>query len=263
MIRALIVDDEPLARRAIRVRLDREADISIVGEAGAGGEAVEAIRFLRPDLVFLDVQMPGMNGFEVLERVADQHLPMVVFVTAHDVHVLRAFEIHALDYLLKPYSESRFGESLRRARAELYRGSEFPERIKLGSLIEEFDAMKGGNGRGSAHPRRFAVRSGDRIVLVKTVDIDAVEAAGNYVMLVEGTRKHLLRLTLAEVERQLDPARFVRIHRSTIVNADHVREIRLDPHGDCDLLLESGLVYRVSRAHRDRLLSGYGGLVKP
>jgi len=261
MIRALIVDDERLARRALRVRLEREPDVQIVGEAAEGFQAADAIRSLRPDLVFLDVQMPGLNGFEVLERTAEQHLPMIVFVTAYDVHVLRAFEVHALDYLLKPYSESRFSESLRRARTELERGGSFTERHKLGTLLEEFESARSGE-HPAPYPRRLAVRESDRIVLVRTVDIDAVEAAGNYVMVVEKGRKHLLRMTLAEVEAQLDPARFVRIHRSTILNADHVHEIRVDPHGDCEVLLESGLMYRVSRAHRDRLLSGYGGLVR-
>jgi len=261
MIRALIADDERLDRSALRSRLDREPDVQIVGEASDGNQAVEAIRSLRPDLLFLDVQIPGLNGFEVLGKVADEHLPLVVFVTAYDAQVLRSLEDHALDYLLKPYSASRIDESLRRVRAELQEGNHSAERARLGSLIETL-GTEWGDPRPSSYPSRLAVHGkGDRILLVKALDIDAVEAAGNYVMLVEGTRRHLLRLTLSEVERQLDPARFARIHRSTIVNTDRVREIRLDPHGDCEIELEIGLTYRVSRAHRERFLARYGGLL--
>jgi two-component system LytT family response regulator len=259
VIRALIVDDEPLARQAVRVRLEHEADVEIVGEAEDGGAAVEAIRLQRPDLVYLDVQMPGLDGFQVLERVADVHLPMVVFVTAHDAHVLRAFEIHALDYLLKPYSESRFRESLRRARAELERDAAFPERARVARLLEELERRRNHAAGAGSFPGRFAVREGDRILLVRTADVDAVEAAGNYVTLVARDRKYLLRQTLAELEKQLDPARFARIHRSTIVNVDRVRELRPDPHGDCDVILEGGAAYRLSRAHRERLFSAFGG----
>ena len=257
MIRTLIVDDEPLARSALRVRLEQEADVAIAGEATDGRQAVARILELRPDLVFLDVQMPGLDGFQVLEQVAGEHLPMVVFVTAYDVHAIRAFEIHALDYLLKPYSQSRFDESLRRARREIERGAAFPERERLGALLDSL-ADRG----GAVHARRFAVRDGDRIVMVKTDALDAVVAAGNYVELVEPARRHLLRVTLSEMERQLDPARFARIHRSTIVNVDRIRELRLDPHGDCDVVLESGAIYRLSRAYRDRLVPGSSSITR-
>jgi two-component system LytT family response regulator len=255
VIRALIVDDEPLARKALRVRLEQESDVVIDGEAADGAQAVAQIRALRPDLVFLDVQMPGLDGFQVLEQVSGEHLPMVVFVTAYDVHAIRAFEIHALDYLLKPYSQSRFAESLRRARREIRRDAAFPERERLGALLDSL-VDRGG---APAPARRFAVRDGDRIVMVKADALDAVVAAGNYVELVEPQRRHLLRVTLSEMERQLDPERFARIHRSTIVNVDRIRELRLDPHGDCEVVLESGATYRLSRAYRERLVPGSGG----
>ena len=256
MIRTLIVDDEPLARDGLRMRLAGQPDVEIVGEAADGPAAVDAIRTLRPDLVYLDVQMPGLDGFQVLERVGDANLPMVVFVTAHDDRALRAFEIHALDYLLKPFPEERFLESLRRARAELAAPEEHPERTRLLGLLEALAAARSDAtpGRATAWPRRFTVRDRDRIRLVRVDDLEAVEAAGNYVQLVAGGARHLLRQTLAEMEAQLDPARFARIHRSTIVNVDHVREIRPDPHGDADVLLESGATYRLSRAYRQRLL---------
>lgn len=255
MIRILLVDDEPLARRGLRLGLQDEPDLEIVGECGDGPDAVAAIRSLRPDLVFLDVQMPGLTGFQVLEEVADEHLPMVVFVTAHDAHALQAFELHALDYLLKPYSKERLLESLRRARHELSRADDFPERRRLVELISMMQSAGPPPGAsGDRYTRRFMVRDRDRILVVRTDHLEAVEAAGNYVQLVEGEKKHLLRLTLAEVEEQLDPAKFARIHRSTIIQVDRVRELRPDPHGDCDVVLESGKVYRLSRAYRDRLL---------
>ena len=254
MIRALIVDDEPLARRGIRTRLEREPDLAVVGEAEDGPAAVEAIQALAPDIVFLDVQMPGLDGFEVLERVPAERWPLVVFVTAHDVHALRAFEIHAFDYLLKPYSEERFLECLARAREALAHGDDGAERLRLRGMLDQVGAARAGGG-AAAYPRRFAVRDRDRILLVRSEDLVAVEAAGNYVLLVAASGKHLLRLTLTEMEEQLDPARFARIHRSTIVNLDRVREIHPEPHGDCDVVLEGGTTYRLSRAYRSRLLT--------
>jgi two-component system LytT family response regulator len=261
VIRTLIVDDEPLARRAMRMRLGREPDIEVVGEACDGHGAVETIRRLRPDLVFLDVQMPGLDGFGVLEQVADEHLPMVVFVTASDVHALRAFEIHALDYLLKPFSSARFDAALRRARLEIASGATFPERAKLAGLLESLTAERSHNG-ARAYAHRLAVREGDRITMVRVDDLDAIEAAGNYVMLVERSRRHLVRRTLSALESQLDPARFARIHRSTIVNVDRIREIHLESHGDCDVVMESGAAYRLSRNYRDRLLPGRSGAIR-
>lgn len=262
MIRALIVDDEPLARRGIRVRLEREADIEIVGEAADGFEAIEAMRAQRPDLVFLDVQMPGLDGFQALEQVAAEDLPMVIFVTAHDAHALQAFEVHAIDYLLKPFSESRFAESLRRARVELSHEDANPERSRLGELLATLEAARTGAGGapgtpgapGTGYPQRFSVRERERILLLRADALEAVQAAGNYVELIAGGRTHLLRLTMSEMERKLDPARFVRVHRSTIVNADRIREILPDPHGDGDIVMESGAVHRLSRAYRERLL---------
>ena len=258
VIRTLVVDDEPLSREGVLVRLRDEEDIEVVGEAADGLLAVEKIETLKPDLVFLDVQMPGLDGFQVLERISRDILPMVVFVTAHDVHALRAFEIHAMDYLLKPFSEERFQESLRRAREELRKTDEFPERRRLAELVESLEAARAGLDSGPRYASRVVVRDRDRIHLVPTGEILAVEAAGNYVQIVTRDRKYLLRSTLAEMERDLDPARFARIHRSTIVNAGHVREIRPDSHGDCDVHLDGRIVYRMSRAYRGRLLPEAG-----
>ena len=253
MIRTLIVDDEPLARRGIRLRLEREKDVEVVAEAADGPAAVEAIRSLRPDLVFLDVQMPGLDGFQVLDQISHDHLPMVVFITAYDAHALRAFEAHALDYLLKPYSELRFRESLSRARRELLRSGDPKERRRMLKLLDARDARRNGANGEAPFSERFMVRDRDRIVLVRVDDLVAIEAAGNYVLLVDAKRKHLLRTPLQEIEKRLDPARFVRIHRSTIVNAERIREILPESHGDGAVVLEGGATYRMSRGHRSRL----------
>ena len=255
MIRAFLVDDEPLARRGLRTRLDAEPDFEVVGEAEDGPQAIDAIRRWRPDVVFLDVQMPGCDGFEVLRSLGPEVLPLVVFVTAHDAHALRAFEIHALDFLLKPYSEERFQSALTHLRTAIARGETEAELMRLRSMLEQ---TAEGAGASAARPRRFAVRERERVTFVRADDLEAVVAAGNYVQLVAGGRSHLLRLTLTEMERQLDPAKFVRVHRSTIVNVDRIREIHADPHGDGDLVSESGAMYRLSRGYRSRLLPAPG-----
>jgi two-component system LytT family response regulator len=254
VIRALLVDDEPLALRGIRTRLASEPDFEVIGEAEDGPQAIATIRRLRPDVVFLDVQMPGCDGFEVLRSLAADALPLVVFVTAHDAHALRAFEIHALDFLLKPYSEERFQDSLVHLRTAIGRGETEEELARLRSMLEH----TGDAAATAPRPRRFAVRERERVTFVRTDDLEAVVAAGNYVQLVAGGRSHLLRLTLTEMERQLDPGKFVRVHRSTIVNVDRIREIHADPHGDGDLVSESGAMYRLSRAYRSGLLPAPG-----
>jgi two-component system LytT family response regulator len=252
-MRVLIVDDEPLARRGIRTRLDGERDMEIAGEADDGPTAVRAIRALAPDLVFLDVQMPGLDGFAVLERLSPDALPLVVFVTAYDAHALRAFEVHALDYLLKPYSEERFKDCLGHAREAFARGEAQAEHARVRELLERLEPGRAAAGP-AARPWRFAVRERDRIVFVRPEELVAVEAAGNYVTLVTAGARHLLRLTLAEMEQQLDTARFARIHRSTIVNVERVREVVPEPHGDGIVRLEGGAAYRLSRGYRERLL---------
>lgn len=233
MIRALIVDDEPLARRGIRLRLAEHADIEIVGEAEDGPAAARMITALLPDLVFLDVQLPGMSGFDVLADTAEIHLPVIVFVTAYDQYAVNAFEVRAIDYLLKPIAKDRFDEALRRARRELAEGKR-PAADLLAT--------------------RLTVRKGDRYLLVKLEDIDWLEAAGNYVEVHARGVESLIRATLASLERRLDPQRFVRIHRSTIVNVDRVAEIRSDAHGDFDVTLTGGKVLRMTRNFSERLL---------
>jgi two-component system, LytTR family, response regulator len=278
VIRTVVVDDEPLARDGLRVRLGREDDVEIVGEAADGPSAVDAILSLRPDLVFLDVQIPGFDGFDVVAKTAAKHLPTVVFVTAYDRYALRAFEVHALDYLLKPIAHRRLQESLRRARHELARrdregdplGREAAppdgERDQssraidgLRSLLDERESATTAApaATGGPTPRyalRFTVRDGERYVLLRVADVDWAEASANYVRLHVGPRTYQMRTTMSELERQLDPGQFTRIHRSTIVNLDRVREIRPEWHGEYDVALVTGATLRLSRGYRDRLL---------
>jgi len=252
VIRVLIADDEPLAREGLRLRLEREADVSIVAEAASGTEAAEAIRREQPDLAFLDVQMPGCDGFEALERASQAHLPEVVFVTAFDRHAIRAFEVHALDYLLKPVQDARFAEALRRARAELARGGERESPARLGALLDS---------RGDSAPapsasrlRRFAVRDRDRFLLVPAHDVRWIRSAGNYAELHLADSTLLVRITFADLERQLDPELFARVHRTVIVRQDLVREVVPTPHGDFEIVLDQGEPLPMSRGYRGRLL---------
>jgi two-component system LytT family response regulator len=253
VIRTLIVDDEPLARDGLRVRLQRESDVEIIGEAGDGPGAVEAIRSLHPDLVFLDIQMPGMGGFEILEQVAAEHLPIVVFVTAHDEHALRAFDVHALDYLLKPVADDRFLESLRRARAAL--DAETPAAGMRERLAGALDAQAAAATAASpAVIRRFVVKERGRYLLVPAEEVSWIGAAGNYAEIHARGAAYLVRATIADLAARLDPARFARIHRSTIVQIDRIREIIPEWHGDFDVVMEDGTTLRMSRGFRDRLL---------
>lgn len=279
VIRTVLVDDEPLAREGLRVRLGREEDIEIVGEAEDGQSAVDTIVSLRPDLVFLDVQIPGFDGFDVVSRIASTHIPTIVFVTAYDRYALRAFEVHALDYLLKPIAHRRFQEALRRARHELDRrqrdasakedgdGSLDDETLiavadRLRRLLDEREAAGGAASvlpapsDAARYAVRFTVRDGERYVLVRVADVDWAEASANYVRLHVGPRTFQMRTTMSDLERHLDPVQFARIHRSAIVNLDRVREIRPEWHGEYEVALTTGATLRLSRGYRDRLLGG-------
>ena len=234
-IRALLVDDEPLARRRLRALLRDEPDVEIVGECGDGASAVAEIEALTPDLVFLDVQMPEADGFAVLEALEPEDRPVIVFVTAFDAYALKAFEVHALDYLLKPFSRPRFHAALARARAELghrrERGNEGRE--ALDELLRTLKDV-------GARPRRLVVRDGGRVAFVRTDEIDWIESAGNYVRIHVGTESHLLRGTIKAAAGRLDPDGFLRISRSAIVNLDRVREVHPWSRGDSIVVLRDG-----------------------
>jgi two-component system LytT family response regulator len=246
-LRTVIVDDESLARDRIRDMLEREPDVELVGEADGGAQAIEMIRRERPDLVLLDVQMPEVDGFAVLDELdrAGDPLPEVVFVTAHDEHALKAFDAHALDYLLKPFRPERFADALERAREALAR----PSRDELERSIRRI------LGRLPADPARdhFVVRSPGRVRLVPLNEVDWIESAGNYVMLHCGKESHLLRETMAELETRLEASRWVRTHRTALVRMDRVREVRSSPSGDGRIRLESGADVPLSRRYRKRL----------
>jgi two-component system LytT family response regulator len=244
-IQALIVDDERLARKRIRSLLKNERDVEVVGECADGAEALAAIRKQSPDLVFLDVQMPEMDGFQVLQEVGGDRMPAVVFVTAYDKYALRAFEVHALDYLLKPFDEDRFGEALRRAKEQVLGGSNGELHGRLIALIEHLRS-------GERYVDRLLVKASGRVLFLKTEDIDWIEAAGNYVRLHVGRESHLLRETMNTIETKLDPAHFLRIHRSTIVNLDRIKEMQPWFSGEYVVLLKDGTELRLSRGYRDK-----------
>lgn len=245
-IRALIVDDEPLARERIRTLLTGEPEIEVVGECGDGHKAVAAIRRHAPDLLFLDVQMPELDGFGVLQELGAQHLPVVVFVTAYDKYALRAFEVHALDYLLKPFDRERFHKALTRARAQI-------QQQKSGQVSERILALLADLKGAPKHLERLVIKSGGRVFFLRTEEIGWIEAAGNYVRLHAGGEEHLLRETMSKLEEQLDPGKFLRIHRSTIVNLERIQELQPAFHGDYVVLLRDGTRLTLSRSYRDKL----------
>lgn len=249
-IRTVIVDDEPLARDCIRVALEKERDVRVLAECTDGHEAVEAIRGLSPDLVFLDVQMPGMDGFQVVEEVGPEHMPEVIFVTAFDEHALHAFDVHALDYVLKPFDDARFHEAVDHARRRLHdqRQDELAER--LAALI----GAKSNGVERNTYATRFMIRERDRLRFLRVSDIDWLEAYGNYIRLYQGTRSHLIRATLTGTLERLDPSMFVRIHRSVAVNLDRIAEIQPWSGGDFIAILRDGKRLRVSRNYKDALM---------
>jgi len=236
MIRALVVDDEPLARSNVTVLLRRDPDVDLLGECSSGIEALAQIRCMQPDLLFLDVQMPECDGFDVLELLGSATPPAIVFVTAYDQYALRAFEAGALDYLLKPFDDARFRRALDRAKATLAHGT--LTRPPISS--------------------RLIVKDRGEVLFVKAADIDWIEAANYYACLHVGARTHVLRRSLIELESELDPAQFCRIHRATIVNLERIRSLELNDDGEYQVVLETGARLRLSRRFRRRLQSRLG-----
>jgi two-component system, LytTR family, response regulator len=238
-IRALIVDDEALGRKRIRQLLEPHAWVEIAGEARDGRDAVEQIDSFKPDLLFLDVQMPEMGGFEVLTRI--EHAPVIIFVTAHDQFALEAFEAHAVDYLLKPFDDERFEQALQRART-------FLERHEAAAMQERFAGLLNGLAGQQKYLSRLAVQAAGRVVFLKIEEIDWIEAVGNYVNLHVRKDAYLIRGRMQGIEKQLDPDKFLRIHRSTIVNLDRVSEFHPMCKGDGVILLKDGQRLSASRS---------------
>jgi len=258
-LRVLIVDDEPLGRRRVAGLVRRESGVEIVGMIGDGVSAVEAIRSLAPDLVFLDVQMPGMNGLEVVRTIGPADMPTTVFVTAYDKHALAAFDLAAIDYLVKPFDDERFEEAFQRARrmARLEEGSRLRDRL-LAVLQETGEGGRREAAGGKRQPaarylERIPVESRGKVRFIPVADIDYILASGPYAELVVGERKHLIREAMQNLENQLDPARFFRVHRSAIVQLDRVDALLKSPGGYCDVQLRNGVKIKIARSRREEL----------
>ncbi len=251
MIRAVVVDDEPLAREGLRMMLAAHAELEVVGEARSGAEALELALRIRPDLMLVDVQMPEMSGLELAAALpaAAPPAPAIVFVTAYDEYAVRAFEVHALDYLLKPVDEARLGEAIRRARAHRQLAPLLGDRLR--------DAMSALRAEPAGDPprpaERLAIRDGERIVFVGVDEIDWIEAADYYVEIHAGGRSYLHRETMQRLETRLDPDRFVRIHRSRLVNRQRIRELRWEGRGEMVVVTTAGVALKVARSCRAKL----------
>lgn len=250
-IRAMVVDDEAMARERVVSLLRQEQDIELIGECSDGEQAVNAINSQQPDLVFLDVQMPAVDGFRVIEQVGPEKMPAVVFVTAYDEYAVRAFEVHALDYLLKPFGRERFQQTLQHARSHV-------ERRRAGDLGKRLMALVQDIKPEPQKLDRLVVKSGGRVFFLRTEDIVWIEAAGNYVRLHLGEDSHLFRETMNGIEARLDPRRFVRIHRSRIVNSDRIKELQPWFNGEYVVVLQNGTRLTLSRGYREKLQERLG-----
>ena len=245
-IRTLIVDDEPWARTRLAALLRDEEDFTIVQSAASAAEAIDAIRALAPDVVFLDVQMPEQNGFAVIDAIGADAMPLVVFATAYEQHAVRAFDAQALDYLLKPFDEERFARTLDRVRNEL---SDLQS--ARASLQQLMQARQGGR----RFLQRVAVSLAGRVLFVKTAEIDWLESEGNYVMLHVGPKRHLLRESLSAMADKLDPQQFVRLHRCAIVNVERIRELSPWSRGEQAIVLHDGTQLTIGRTFRPQLMA--------
>jgi two-component system LytT family response regulator len=253
-MKVLIVDDEPLARRGIQARLNSIADVEIVAACGNGREAIRAIGEYRPELVFLDVQMPGLDGFDVIHKVGLDNMPPVIFVTAYNQHAVQAFDVHALDYLLKPIDDDRFCKAMNRARNYIERSQTDVFKAQLKALLGAIDQPEtNGHDQEVGQVDRFVVKTGGRIYFVRADEIDWIEAAGDYLILHVGSDTHLIRETMAAIEAKLDSKQFLRIHRSTILNMDRVKELQPYFNGEYIIILKDGTELKLSRSYRPAL----------
>jgi two-component system LytT family response regulator len=250
-IRALVVDDEPLARGMIREMLEHDPEAEFVGECANGREAIDAIRSLSPDIVFLDVQMPELGGFEVLDSFKEDELPTIIFVTAYDQYALRAFEVHACDYLLKPFDRERFDKAWQRAKGSVAEDRANRRDSRILALLEELKAR-------SQYIERLVIKAEGRVFFLDVDDIHYIEAEGNYVGVHNGQKSYLLRETISGLESQLDPKKFLRIHRSAIVKIDKIKELQPWFHGEYRVILEGGKQLMLSRNYRANMQAAVG-----
>lgn len=246
-IKTLIVDDEPLARDRVKRFLRDVSDIRVIGECGNGVEAIEAIKEHKPDLVFLDIQMPEKNGFEVVKALDPKTMPSVIFVTAYDQYALQAFDVHALDYLLKPFNRERLHRAVAHAREQI-------EHKSLGNIDERLASLIADIRGEKKYLERLVVKSVGRVFFLKTDEIDWIEAAGNYVKLHTGKESHMIRETMNGLEAKLNPEKFLRIHRSTVVHIDRIKELHPMFSGDYAVILRNGTELALSRNYRERFL---------
>ena len=247
----MVVDDEPAARAAIRALLEPDDEVVVVGEHADGRAALEAIRSTRPDLLFLDIQMPEMDGFTMLRQLDAGDLPVIVFTTAYDQHALKAFEVHALDYLLKPFDDIRFHRTLSLAKKQVRQG-------RLGALSEKMRALLDGEMAAPARLERLVIKGDGRSTVLPVDDINWIDADGDHVRLHTARGAHQLRETMKVLEQQLDPARFVRIHRSTIVRVDRVKELQPYFRGEYVVILHDGTSLKLSRGYKPHLEAALG-----
>jgi two-component system, LytTR family, response regulator len=266
-IRALLVDDEPLARRGLELRLASAPDIEIVAECGTGREAIELVQRLEPDVMFLDIQMPGLGGFDVLAAVPQDSLPFVVFVTAFDRHAVAAFEARALDYLLKPVDDVRLARTIDTVRAAVAERDALSRHERMLELLADLrgvgelepeDVIARVVGNAQRYPDALAIRTGRALLRIPTVEIDWIDAAGDYMCVHAAGATHVLRATMKQLENELDPQRFQRIHRSAIVNLERVRRLRPHTNGEYFLTLVDGRELKLSRTHRDKVATLLG-----
>ncbi len=253
-IRTLIVDDEPPAREIIRKMLGEDDEIEVVGECSNGAEALNAIAGKRPDLMFLDIQMPEVDGFELLEACGDRRMPAVIFVTAFNRYAVKAFEVSAVDYLLKPFDHERMAMALKRAKENLRERSDSERSDQVLDLLNRISGNK-------ERLRRFVIKNNGRILLVPAEEVDWIEADGNYLILHRGSERHLIRETLKNLEDRLDPDTFFRIHRSTIVNIDSVKELQKHFNDDHIVLMKDGSELVLSRRYRANLSEKLGASI--
>lgn len=260
-LKTIIVDDEPLARKGLRLRLQKMDDLEIVKECSNGREALTAITELEPDLIFLDIQMPGLSGFDVIKELQPENVPLIIFVTAFDQYAVEAFEAQAVDYILKPIDEDRLFEAVERARNHASQEGAISDKQRLlelvisitgksersiAQLLKERVGVKG-------YPDKLAIKDGGEVTLVSTSEIDWVDAAGDYMCVHANDETHVMRVTMKELENQLDPASFQRVHRSTLVNLDRVTKVCSHMNGEYFLILSCGSSVKMSRSYKDKV----------